>query len=172
MKEKEHSNKSKYKLIDVHTEDDILNVFVLFVQTAQIILKYGNAFLYRKARLSVVKLIVLQVLSTMGGAMTMTEIARLTLSEPHNITTLIKRLKRDGLIITEQNKADKRLVNVTLTNKGQRVLKHCMPAAREVISQVMSSISKRNAVLLEKQCAIMRHNVHHNLEDIYRHSQP
>ena len=151
------------RLIEIHKEDSILGTFILFVQTADAVLKYADAYFYRKARLSIIKFVALQGLSTSGGTMTLTEIARWTLREPHNITTLVNRLRQDGLVKTEHNKADKRFVNVTLTDKGWEVLSQAKPAAREIVNQVMSSISQDDAGLLEKQLGVMRQNTHQGL---------
>ena len=61
-------------MIDVEHEDAILRTFILFVQSAQAVLKYADANLYRKARLSVIKLIVLRVLASNNGVMAPSEL--------------------------------------------------------------------------------------------------
>lgn len=55
------------RLIDVKYEDAVLRNFILFVQTARVVLKYADAHLYRKMRLSTIKLIVLQALAGNNG---------------------------------------------------------------------------------------------------------
>ena len=66
------------ELIDVDHEDNSLRTFILFVQTADAVSKYTNAQLHKKAGLSSIKFIVLNVLKTNGGNMTPSEIANLT----------------------------------------------------------------------------------------------
>ena len=161
-----------HRLIDVAHEDRILRTFVLFVQTADTIMKYANTHLYRKERLSVIKVIVLRVLAANGGTMTPSEIAVWTFKERHNITTLINRLKRDGLVRVERNIKDKRFFSVTLTAKGRKVLKQAMPVAREIVNQVMSSISEGDAVPLEKSLRVLRQNAHDGLEHLAKYAQP
>jgi DNA-binding MarR family transcriptional regulator len=165
-----------YGLIEAHldTEHDdiILKTFILFAQTAHAVLKYSDAHFYRKARLSVIKFIVLQILATKGGAMTPSEIAEWTFRERHNITTLIDRLKRDGLIRVERNNRDRRFVSVTLTAKGRKVLKQAAPVAREIVDRVMSSISEKDAVPLEKLLRVLRRNAHDGLEHLAKRAQP
>jgi len=159
-------------LIDVNHDNTTLKTFILFVQTAQAVLKYADAHLYRKARLSTIKLIVLRVLASKSGVMTPSELANWTHTERHNITALIERMKQDGLVTTERNSNNKRLVNVTLTNKGQEVLSQTMPVAKEVVNQVMSSISEDDATLIEKLLKVLRQNAHDGSEHIAKHSQP
>jgi len=82
-----------HRLKDVDHEDRILRTFILFVQTADVVLKYANNHFYRKEGLSVIKVIVLRVLAASGGTMTPSEIAEWTFRERHDITTLVERLK-------------------------------------------------------------------------------
>ena len=150
-------------MIDVETEDTILRVFILFAQTARVVQKYADTHVYREAGFSAVKLIVLQILASNNGTMTPSRIAEWTHTERHNITTLVERMRQDGFVITERNAKDKRAVNVTLTDKGREFLGRAMPAAREVVDQVMLSITEGDAALLEKPLRVLRQNAHHGL---------
>jgi len=159
-------------LIDVDHNDIILRTFILFVQTAHTVLKYADANFYQKAGLSAIKFIVLRILATNSGAMTPSEIAQWTFRERHNITTLVRRLERDGLVSTKRNDTDKRFVNIILTAKGRKVLKQATPVAREIVNQAMLSISEGDGVLLGKSLQVLRQNAHHGLEHVAKHSQP
>ena len=155
-------------MIDVDHEDSILRTFILFVQAADAAMKYADAHFYRKGGLSVIKYMVLQILAANGGTMTPSEIAKWTLREPHNITTLVDRMKRDGLIRAERNTRDKRSINITLTDRGREVLVKATPTAREIVNQIMLSISEGDAVLLEKLLRILRKNAHNGLEHVVK----
>ncbi len=160
-----------HRLKDVDHEDRVLRTFILFVQAADTIMKYANTHLYRKEKLSVIKVIVLRVLAANGGTMTPSEIAEWTFRERHNITTLIDRLQRDGLVRVERNIKDKRFVNVSLTATGRKVLKQAMPVAREIVNQVMSSISEGDAVPLEESLKVLRQNAHDGLQHLAKCDQ-
>ena len=80
-------------MIDVNHEDTILRAFILFVQTAREVLKYADTHLYRKAHLSIIKLIALRALASNDGVMIPSEIAEWTQTERHNITALIGRMR-------------------------------------------------------------------------------
>lgn len=159
-------------MIEVNHSDAILRSFILFVQTAREVLKYADVHLYRKARFSVVKLIVLRALASNGGTMRPYRIAHWTQTERHTITALIDRMKKEGLVEAERDGSDKRYVNVTLTDKGREALSLVMPAAREVVDQVMSSISEGDAVLLEKLMKVLRRNAHGGLEHAAEQDSP
>ena len=154
------------KLIDIYNSDTIVRTFILFSQTARGVLKYIDAYLYRKARLSTVQLIVLKTLASNGGVMTPSEIAEWTQTERNNITTLVQRMKQDGLVTAERNSSNRRIMNVTLTNKGREVLDQAMPVAEESVSQVMLSITEGDAILLEKLLRVIRQNAQSGLEDL------
>lgn len=149
---------------NVDHEDTILRTFILFVQTAQAVLKDINAHLYRKTRLSIIKLVALRVLAFNNGVMTPSELAEWTQTERHNITTLVDRMRRDGLVTTERSSSDKRLIDVTLTDKGREVLSQAMPVAREIVDHLMSSLTEADAALLENSLKVLRQNAHHVLE--------
>ena len=159
-------------MIDVEHEDSILRTFILFVQTADAVLKYANAHFYRKARLSVIKFIVLRILAANGGTMTPSEIAKWTLRERHNITTLVNRLQHDGLVRAECNARDKRFVNIILTDNGRKVLDQTTPVAREIVNQTMFSIGEGNTLLLEKALRVLRRNTQHGLKHTAKPAQP
>ena len=159
-------------MIDVDHDDIILRTFILFVQTAHTVSKYADAYFYQKAGLSAIKFIVLRILATNSGTMTPSEIAQWTFRERHNITTLVRRLERDGLVRAEHNNTDKRFVNIILTAKGRKVLKQATPVAREIVNQAMLSVSEGDGVLLEESLRVLRQNAHDGLEHVAKHSQP
>ena len=161
-----------HRLINVDVDNITLRTFILFVQTADAVLKYADAHFYRKARLSVIRHVVLQILATNGGTMTPSQIAEWTFRERHNITTLVDRLKRDGLVRTERRKRDKRFVNVTLTAKGRKVLEQSTPVARDIVNRVMLSIGEGDAVGLEKALRVLRKNARDALEHLAKRALP
>ncbi len=53
--------------------------------------------------------------------------------------------------IAERNERDRRFIDVTLTDEGQRLLKEATTIAREIANQVMSSIDEGDILLLQSQ---------------------
>jgi DNA-binding MarR family transcriptional regulator len=159
------------KLIDVHPEHTRTRVFILFVQTADAVVKYADASFY-KAGLSVIKFIVLRVLAANGGTMTPSEIAEWTLRERHSITTLVDRMRKDGLVKTQPHGTDKRSINVILTDKGREVLRQATVVAREIVNQAMLSISEDDTLRFEESLRVLRQNAHHGLAHVTKRSQP
>ena len=158
------------KLLEIDSDDFVLSTFMLFVQTAQEVLKYIDACLYRKTGLSTSKIIILKTLASSSRSMMPSEIARWTNTERHNITVLIRRMKQDGLVTAERDSSHKRVVNIQLTVKGREVLSQAMPVAQKIVNQVMLSITEGDAALLKERLKVLRQNAHRGLEHIAKHS--
>jgi len=154
----------QHRLIDIEHDDILLRTFILFAQTAHEVLKYADAHLYRKAHLSLIRFVVLIALHRNGGTLTPSEITEWTQTERNNISTLIDRLKKGRLVRVKQNSLDRRSVNIILTDKGRQALSRAMPVAREIVNQVMLSISEGDAAPLEKSLRVLRQNAHPGLE--------
>lgn len=158
--------KRDMKLIEVDHEDIDLKVFILFIQTADAVKKYADSYFYRKSGLSTIKFIVLQILNVNGGTMTPSEIASWTFTERHNITTLVARMKKEGLVTTIRSGNDKRSINVNITQKGREALRLSAPTARDIIKRMMSSITERDVTSLQKMLSVLRLNAYNELLQI------
>jgi len=156
------------RLIEIHHEDPVLRTFILFVQTGRVVAKYIDSHLFRKLSISQVKFIVLMAFyfnpykST--GTATATQIAKWTDTEPHNITTLITRMKEDGFLSADRDERDRRFVRITITDKGKEFVCRNMPVAQEIVNQVMSSIDQDEALQLEKLLKVIRQNSYNGFE--------
>jgi DNA-binding MarR family transcriptional regulator len=149
-------------LFVVDLKETNARAFVLFVQTAELVLKYADAALVR-AGLSLIKLMVLQVLQSHGGTLTPSQIAHLTMREKHAITTLLRRLQRDRFITVTRSVKDRRSFNVTITEEGKRAISRVSPAARKIVDQVMSEMREQPTLNLEKLLKALRENAYAGL---------
>ncbi len=153
--------------IDANNElDAVLRTFILFTQTALEVLKYVAAYLHREAGFSTIHLVVLQVMDRNGSMMTPSEIDEWTQTEHHNVTTLIRRMKKAGLVTSERSQRNRKIVNVTLTDKGREILAQLLPVARQIVDRVMYSIDEDDAAWLDKLLRLIRQNAHFGLEGI------
>jgi len=128
--------------------------------------KYINAYFFRKNGLSFVKFLVLKTLAGTDEVMTPSRLAESTQTEIHNITTLIARLKKDGLVTTGRSETDKRSVHIFITDEGRIVLNQSMTAAQEIISQVMSSVSEADAVKFSQILDVLWDNTSSGIEKL------
>jgi DNA-binding MarR family transcriptional regulator len=154
-------------IIEITEEDPILRTFILFQQTARVVAKFQDTYMNKYTDLSDVKLIVLMAFFYNPNAvLTATELAKWTDTEIHNITTLVDRMKKDGLLEAERDKKDKRFLRITLTEKGRRALKDAMPTAQEVLGQLMSSVGTDDALTFEKVLKTIRLNAYTGLQNL------
>ena len=151
-------------MVKIEHENSIIRTYMRFVYTAHMVHKYSDAHFYKKARLSAIKFTVLGAIAANGGTMRPSDIAVWVNRERHNITTLIDRLSRDGLVRTKRDSRDKRSINVTITDKGRKVLDQARPVAKEIVNQVMSSISEKDAARLEKLVIVLEQNTQRGME--------
>jgi DNA-binding MarR family transcriptional regulator len=153
----------KRALFVVDLKETDARTFILFIQTAELVLKYSEAAL-NKAGLSLVKLMVLQMLVSHGGSLPPSKIARLIYREKHDITTLIRRLEKDHLVKIERNTKDRRSIDVTVTGKGRQVLIEIGPVSRNIMKQVMAAIPDSSLGVLEGLLKLLRQNAADALE--------
>ena len=154
-------------LIEINEEDPVLRTFILFTQTARVAAKYQDAYMNKHTGISDIKLIVLMAFFyDPTASVTASRIAQWTDTAPHNVTTLINRMKREGLLETMRDKKDKRFVRISITDKGIAVLRGAMPAAQNVLDQLMSSIARDDVLSLENTLKVIRRNAYEGLTNL------
>jgi DNA-binding MarR family transcriptional regulator len=158
-------NDKEIEPFEVNLKENDARVFLLFIQTAEATLKYSEAALNR-AGLSLVKLMVLRLLEAHGGTLTPSVIARLTLREKHDITTLIRRMQKGELIKVSASTKDRRSIHITITDKGRQAITDTTPTALNVMKQAMSSIPDSSSNVLEETLRTLRQNVCSGLKQI------
>lgn len=156
------------RIPEIQHGETIGRALMLLTQTTRIINKYVDAYFYKKAPISFTKFMALRILASRNGVMTQTQMAEWTQTELHNITALVARLKKEDLVTTERSNIDKRSVNVLLTDKGRIVLNQATPVGRELIDQIMASITETDALKLSQMLEVLRNNAYGGLENIAR----
>ncbi len=56
------------------------------------------------------------------GACTMTEASRAVIMSPGGLTPLIDSMEKKGLVVRERSSKDRRIINLSITEKGKKVL--------------------------------------------------
>jgi len=155
-------------LMVIYQADNVLRSYITFVKYAEKTVKYADARLRQETGFSFIKYRVLHTIAANGGMMTPSEIANRTLRRRNDITTLVRRLVRDGLVVTDVSDRDKRCVNVTLTDKGRGMLPQLISVVKEIADQVMLSMTEADAVVLEKLMGVLGQNADDGLEHVSR----
>lgn len=90
------------------------------------------------------------------------DLARRILVGRSNITMLLPKLEKRGLLVREGDPADKRVIRLTLTAKGEKLLGHALTIYTDLIDRVMAQstnaqcnamgdVMRRISEMLEKE---------------------
>lgn len=73
--------------------------------------------------------------------LTQSELGQLMLVSRANITGLVERLERDGLVSRTSDPEDKRALRVQITARGQKLMEAFLPVHNDFVHKAMSSLS-------------------------------
>ncbi|MFA4016572.1 MAG: hypothetical protein RUDDFDWM_001682 [Candidatus Fervidibacterota bacterium] len=111
------------------------------------ILKEGQRFL-KRYRLTPTQLDVITLLSSDEG-ITQQELSRRLLTTKSNITSLIDRMEREGLVERHVDAYDKRRYRLFLTQKSKHLLQCILPEYKKRISQFFNTLSEKERKQLQ-----------------------
>ncbi|MCS7252691.1 MAG: MarR family transcriptional regulator [Armatimonadota bacterium] len=111
------------------------------------ILKEGQRFL-RRYGLTPTRLDVIALLST-GEGITQQELSEKLLTTKGNITSLIDRMERDGLVERRVDVSDRRRYRLFLTPKSKRLLEQVIPEYKKRLIELIDSLSAEERALLQ-----------------------
>jgi DNA-binding MarR family transcriptional regulator len=141
------------------TEATALRAFNLFIQTARTVEKEADKLMRDAVGISTGQFMILVALDIGGGSVTSSALASATGTKPHNVTMLVERMKRDGLVSTQRKGGDRRFVHVDLTDRGRALTLRAIPIARKMVGATMASISISDLERLERMMNVLKRNV-------------
>jgi len=147
------------KKIAIGHEDPVLKAFSLFMQVGQATLKYSDSRLKRSHRLKTATYLALQGLIAAGGVMSHTKLAEWTNTRKHNITSLVERMEKAGLVKAERSTEDRRVVPVEITEKGRKLFQAAGPTYQDIMKNTMHAITGDKAAELERLLKVMKSNL-------------
>jgi MarR family transcriptional regulator, 2-MHQ and catechol-resistance regulon repressor len=82
------------------------------------------------------------VLATVGyaGSLPFGEIGAKMMVTVSNLTGIVDRLEEKKLVLRKRDETDRRVVHVTLTEKGTKLYKNTIPLFEKTISEIFSSL--------------------------------
>jgi MarR family transcriptional regulator for hemolysin len=83
-----------------------------------------------------------------GGSPRMIDLAQALECAPNSISNIVDRMVKAGLVRRTRGKKDRRVVHVSLTGKGEDVIKLAAPAGWEFIQKILSPISYKDKYAL------------------------
>lgn len=91
---------------------------------------------------------VLNVLSDQPDGLSQIELGRLLITHRSNVTGLVDRLERRGLVGRRDSATDRRAYRVVLTDAGRKLLKQILPEYYRVADKIWTGFSLKRAATL------------------------
>jgi DNA-binding MarR family transcriptional regulator len=85
--------------------------------------------------------VLMEVAVASGARLALHEICERLLKSPPNVTALVDRLERDGLLRRERNQDDRRVVMATLTERGWEALAAAAPEVFAAERRMLGDLS-------------------------------
>jgi len=98
----------------------------------------------REYGLNMEKFAVIAAVKSRGGSLRPTDLAFILERSPNSVSMLVDRMVKAGLVRRTRDKKDRRVVRVSLTNKGENALKPATPAGWEFIQKILSPLSYKD----------------------------
>lgn len=89
------------------------------------------------------------------GPMNQRTLGQKVLKSSGNITVVVDNLERDGLVMRNRSKIDRRFITVLLTKKGRELISNVFPNYLFLIINEMETLSEDELKTMQKLCKII-----------------
>ena len=131
------------RMITFQIPDRIIDVYVLFLQTADAVTRYTEIELL-KAGISYTHYSVLVLLDNTPVPLTLTELSRWMFRSKNSMTTVIDHMERDGLVQRVRDTKDRRAVRVVATEAGRELFDRVRQPSRDLVYRTMSCFEEED----------------------------
>jgi len=111
--------------------------------------------IFRKYGLTMEQFAVLAAVKS-RGPLRPTDLAFILERRTNSITMLVDRMVKAGLVRRTRDRIDRRVVRVSLTNKGENALKPATPAGWEFIQKILSTLSYKDKYAVASLLEILK----------------
>ncbi|MCX6010296.1 MAG: MarR family transcriptional regulator [Chloroflexi bacterium] len=122
------------------SENTILRLWLLLHRVHDA-LALCEDFTFRRYGLTMEQFGVLSTVKGSAGSLRPTDLAQWLERSPNSVSMLVDRMVKAGLVRRIRDRADRRVVNVTLTSKGENALEPAAPAGWELVQKILSPLS-------------------------------
>ena len=132
----------------------ILNIYYTAAQVKKRATEFFQRYGLTDVQFNVMMLLVYQVDNR--GGLTQAQLSDMMLVNRANITSLIDRMERDGLVVRTTTVGDRRSNLIKMTGKGKKLFKTVEPFYAQQVRRVMSVVSAAEQKRLLKSLEIIR----------------
>jgi MarR family 2-MHQ and catechol resistance regulon transcriptional repressor len=119
--------------------ETILNIYYTAAQVKKKATEFFRRYSLTDVQFNVMMLLVYQTDS--GGGLTQAQLSDMMLVNRADITSLIDRMERDGLVVRTTTDHDRRSNLVKMTSKGKKLFRAVEPFYAQQVRQVISVVS-------------------------------
>jgi MarR family 2-MHQ and catechol resistance regulon transcriptional repressor len=96
---------------------------------------------FKKENITIPQFEIIACLNRKNG-LTLSEIADRLLVTSGNITGIVDRLEREGIVFREREVKDRRVIRAKLTPKGAKIYKKIIPIYKKKVSEILQILTK------------------------------
>jgi DNA-binding MarR family transcriptional regulator len=96
---------------------------------------------FSKHKITTQQYVVLVTIKYLGKHVRPTDVARLLAHSPNSVSMIVDRMVKGGLLRRIRDRRDRRVVFLTITDKGEKILKPAVTAGWEFVQKVLSPLS-------------------------------
>ena len=138
---------------NLFSADEDYELWMLLAHTRYAVLKARSKELHRY-HISTSQAGVLFILEAMDNNATVGQIARWTMREPHSVSSVLNRMKKQGLVKRVSDLQTRNPARFILTKKGRKA--YYQAAKRDSIHQIISTLSQEERQQLRLCLQILR----------------
>jgi DNA-binding MarR family transcriptional regulator len=138
-------------------------LWALWHHTADLISKYEESGFRRDAGLSHQQYLILHTMIYLNQPSTATDIAGRIEKNTNSVSTMLDRMEKNGLVRKVRDLSDRRLVRLTITEKGTEKLTEAMNVGWRLMEELMSSYSDEELNILACELGRLRNTVFQKL---------
>jgi DNA-binding MarR family transcriptional regulator len=113
----------------------------LMIHRADALLKRCEDKVFGEYKLNAERYAVLVTIQYFGGSAKPSEVARWLERSPNSVSMIADRMVKAGLVKRARDKSDRRVVHLTISDKGKDALKPATLAGWEFIQEILSPLS-------------------------------
>ena len=141
--------------LDSESGNRILRLWLLLHRVRDGIVACEDS-IFGKYGLTTEQFSLLAAVKSRGGSLTPIQLATILARSPNSVSNLVDRMVKAGLVRRMRNRKDRRLVNVSLTSKGENAVRPAAPAGWEFIQKILSPLSDKEKQALYTMLEVVK----------------
>ena len=123
-------------------KDQGQRTWILWQHVSDLISSYVDTTFFRTHKISYEQFVVLLLVNSIGKEANATLLSRFLERNPNTLSTILDRMEKHSLVKKTRDTIDRRIVYVTLTEKGKKIIKAAQVTGDQLIEKFNDSFSE------------------------------